>query len=132
MTKIGSAKVPVLKDLALLNQAAPVQNTWYTILDTVRKVEVSHIWFRVQTTGEDLEIRVTADGKTLEGSQTAVAGTGYWARKRGEADSLTVGTTETMANFYSRFPARSFKLEVRKTSNNGAGQLDGACHYYQW
>lgn len=125
--------VPKLASLASLSQAAPVQNTWYTVLDTVRNVEVNVVRFYVATTGEDLEVRATIDGVEYVGSQTAVAGTNYCVYVNTSSNTLIVvaSTTQQLA-VNSPCKARSFKLEIRKTSANGAGNLVGLVRYAKW
>jgi len=117
------------KPSASLDQASPVQNTWYTVLDTTTNVKIYWITMKILATNEDLEIRITIDGTTMTGSQAgAVAGTTYFVFLN-EANELAVTTTGYNAAKYAALEARSIKVEVRKTSANGSGNLQGEVVY---
>lgn len=121
------------KTTAILNQAAAVQNTWYTVLDTVSKVEVDFITIAMQTLAENLECRATVDGVVYTGVQaSAIAGQIYHvARVLENVDgiTMTVSIYTLMAKLNDSWKCRSFKFEVRKTSANGANELRGRVMY---
>ena len=126
-------KPPTLQAEATLDQAAPVQNTWYTVLDTKANCRVWHIAARVDTANETLEIRVTVDGVTLTAQEACTAGTTYaiWFKRT---------PTGNVLDFYGTFwkydtfliEGRSVKVEMRKTTATGAGNLKAALHYSLW
>lgn len=119
-----------LMPVATLQQAAAVQDTWYTVLDTTYNVEVYRCTIVMQTLAEDLQMRLTIDGTTYSGTQAAaVAGTQYYPTITGGSDAITLSTTLYLLHHYAPLKARSFKMEIRKTSNNGANRLDGYCRY---
>jgi hypothetical protein len=119
------------KDAALLDQATPVQNTWYTVLDTVHNVKVFGIAAGIADTGETIEVRVTVDGGTVTGSQAAVAGTSYRVHPYLLMTGLTLTFSSSVLINSNMCEARSFKVEARKTTANGTGNLKASVCYEQ-
>lgn len=123
---------PALQADALLNQAAPVQNTWYTVLNTTNNGFLYAIAFGVADTGEDLEYRITIDGVVKVNSQIAVAGTVYVPLLYLDYNSsyyiAAVGATISRIDIWFK----TLKVEVRKTSANGAGNLKASVLYALW
>jgi len=119
---------------ATLNQAAPVQNTWYTVLDTTKDGYIHSIGFSVATTDEDLEVKLTVDGQTYTATQTAVAGTKYNIFMICTATSIYCGalTTDSPIGLYTELSFRSVKVEIRKTTANGTGNLQCAIFYAKY
>jgi len=110
---------------AVLVQAAPVQNTWYTVLNT-QNARVLGIAYEVAATGETLEVRMTIDGRVFTPSQAAVAGTDYYIKKDHTADwgfALPPDVTQYINQLSFLFDCRSLKVEMRKTTANGVGAL---------
>lgn len=121
------------KGLATLDQANPVQNTWYTILNG-KNVQLHGLLIRVATTGETLEVKFTIDGQTATGTQVANADTNYYATLlfNHGGFAFTVGTTNyPFLMNYNSLIGKSVLLEVRKTTNTGAGNLKGWALYSQ-
>jgi len=115
---------------AQLTQTNPVQNTWYTILDTTANVRLYSLVVRVDTTNETLEVRFTIDGLTI--SQTVDATAGTWYRPRINVDAptyLEIDATYYLAHGYTFLEARSLKIEVRKTTAAGTGTMYGRASY---
>lgn len=108
---------------AQLVQAAPVLNTWYTALDTVANALIYGIYFWVATTGETLSVRVTIDGRTLLCTFAAIADTGYYITLPSSSEGLSYTTTDTGTLVAFIIQGRSVKVEIRKTTNNGSGNL---------
>jgi hypothetical protein len=116
---------------ALLSQATPVQNTWYTILDTVHYAKLFGIAIAVATTGETLEVRLTVDGNVYTGSQVAVADTAYKANPyTAPTGTYLLMTTSSIQNS-NELEGRSLKVEVRKTTAAGTGTITGCVTYAQ-
>jgi len=125
--------VPEHQADATFSQAAPVQNDWYTILDTTRNCEVHGIEIEVDVTDETLECRITIDGETLTGGLGATAGTPYFILKTAESASLIWTTTIfAVAQRYLPLKGRSIKIEVRKTTAAGAGTITARVQYARW
>ena len=59
---------PEYQTPATLNQAAPVQNTWYDILPTTTNVRVWKVAVAVEDTNETLQVQIIIDGETIEGA----------------------------------------------------------------
>ena len=114
---------------AELSQADPVQNTWYTILDTQENARIYCITVAVMTTDETLEARVTIDGQTLTGSVDATADAWYFVEKSLLDAGLSLGTAWMLAVHYAALEGRSVKVEVRKTTAAGTGTLMGRVIY---
>ena len=130
----ASKYVPEHKPGAYLNQSSPVQNTWYTVLDTTRNVRIIHIGYRVNTTGETLEMRLTLDGNVFSNTINATAGSWYYVA----LDSLSTTSlhiniaSEMMPNRTFLAEARSAKLEIRKTTASGTGSIQVYAQYAQF
>lgn len=120
---------------AVLAQATPVQNTWYTVLDTTINCRVIIISTRIVTTAETLEIRLTLDGEVYIGSIAATADQPYFPAFYGYSvtGSLLLLTTID-SSIYRSFlcEARSVKVEVRKTTATGTGTLCGKVIYAKY
>lgn len=117
---------------ATLSQAAPAQNTWYTILDTTTNVRLLGVRFAVADTNETLEVRFTADGQTLSSNAlAATAGTMYYVTRVTSTNPLylSTGDTTSMAFLYE---ARSLKVEIRKTTAAGNGTITARAAYALW
>lgn len=105
-----------------LQQAAPVQNQWYVVLED-KNVRLYHLTCQVADVGETLEAKLTVDGVEYSGSQAAVAGTGYYLTLSSTPNTLVFITTAYALDFYIFIEARSVKLEIRKTTAAGAGTI---------
>jgi len=109
---------------AALTQASPEQNKWYTVLDTTANVRLYSVNLAVEDTAETLAVRITIDGRTLTGTQAATAGTWYYAYSLvSSAEALSYTSSIVMAMYYAPLEGRSVKVEVRKTTANGTGNL---------
>lgn len=127
--------VPEYQAAATLNQAAPVQNTYYTILDTTLHCRIWSVSVLIATTGEDLNLRITIDGEIIVGTTLAAANdTNYYMRKRLNATGMayTLDSTDYGSTNAFQFEGRSVKIEVRKTTANGAGNLKGCVAYSKY
>jgi len=122
---------------AELAQAAPVINDWYDILPATTNIKLFNISFEVADTGENLECRLIIDGQTYTGTQAgAVADTDYWFFLRNAVGGITAAITTAnvmvlynSANHDSPIEGRSVQVSLRKTSANGAGNLNGSVMY---
>ena len=125
--------VPKLQPVAVLQQAAAVQNTWYTVLDTTKNCRLINVVMTMQTANEDLELRLTIDGVVWVGGQAnAVAGTDYLCFISYYGAALNITTTDYSIYRAFLIEGRSVKVEIRKTSANGANRLDGHVIYQTW
>lgn len=113
----------------------PVQNTWYTVLDTVKNVKVKSIW-STQTNDEAAakngEIRVTCDGVS---STVSAAwpnnGARHWSISPTSDAVYLVNTPFMAAGSYCRSSAKSIKIEFRTTSVVGTNPLLFASVQYE-
>jgi Ca2+-binding RTX toxin-like protein len=128
--------VPAYQAPATLSQAAPVQNTWYTALNTTLNARILAFIVQIATTGEDLQVKVTLDGQTINGQVniTAVAGTDYHINFITGAGGLYLlgSTTNSQINRAFLIEGKSVKIEVRKVTANGAGNLNACVSYQKW
>lgn len=111
-----------------LDQAAPIQNQWYPIVNVVVPCFLSSLTAYVMTVGEQLEIEVTLDGQIyLEpGGWAAIAGTVYSLNISRLGNVFFVnadagGALSIDAN--SGLFLDSLVVRLRKVSANGAGEL---------
>jgi len=111
---------------AVLDQATPVQNTWYTVLAATDDVKLIYVMDDIETTGETLECEITIDGLTLTVSHAAVAGTYYNIFKTLQAQNLSalsLGTASISSAYQIALEGQSVAIRVRKTTANGTGNL---------
>jgi hypothetical protein len=110
---------------ANLTQALAVQNTWYPVLATTVDCRIINISFWNSLAAENLEVRVTIDGKVmLAAINGAVDGTPYFLYLYGtSADSYDI--TVNLPTMYRSFmqEGQSVKVEMRKTSAIGGSTL---------
>jgi hypothetical protein len=114
---------------AILSQANPVQNQWYTVLDSKKECKVYAVTVLVWATGETLEVRVTIDGKVLTGSVNASATTYYYVHHQLYGSALIIDGNIFLIGHYSPLEGREVRVECRKTTNAGAGTLDARVVY---
>jgi hypothetical protein len=117
--------------IALLAQAAAVQNTWYTVLDTTLNCRVIGVCVAMSVAIETLQMRITIDGNILSGEQAAaVVGTIYHGilLQTNLAQNLTMTSTVPLTRSFL-LEGRSVKVEVRKTTAVGAGTLTASVVY---
>ena len=117
--------------LASLNQIAPVQNTWYTLLDTVHNVKLFGVGILIADTGETLGVKLTVDGETITGSGAATADTDYKVLINTTATGNTITLSSSALVNANQLECRSLKIEVRKTTAAGTGNLKASVAYGQ-
>lgn len=119
---------------AALDQAAPVNGTYYTILDTVLNARIYGIVIQVDTTGETLQVRITIDGRTIESTAGACTNDTCYELIRRYTGITEDWIITDVANPFSQYKSfilegRSVKIEVRKTTAAGGGNLKGRVVY---
>jgi hypothetical protein len=110
----------------LLNQAAPVQNTWYPVLVATEGVMIYYMSALVTVVNETIELRLTIDGNARVGSLAAIFGTEYWFYLHPSyagANSLKSSVGVINAGYYCTVKGQSITVEIRKTTAAGAGNL---------
>jgi len=110
-------------DSAVVNEAPPVQNQWYTVFD---EENVRLIWCVVTATdllaaGADIEVRWTCDGNVYFMAHTVASGGPEWVFRMwspSTGGTLGLSTDDSVRNaaFNVDKRAQSFKVEVRVTS----------------
>jgi hypothetical protein len=128
--KSARAYQPPRLQSAIITQALPVQNTWYTVLDTTPNLELISIQVIVYDTGETIEVEATIDGvvKTASQAEGANSPFAYYTWNVG-AVATGLNTAENgMICFggYRSVQCQSAKIRVRKTTAAGTGNL--CCH----
>jgi hypothetical protein len=115
-----------LQDDAVLAQANPVQNTWYTVMNTKANVRIYSIVPLIWTTNETLELRVTLKNRVLLGTVDATHTTYYWAflKMYGEGLDIAASPTKQLAGYQAPLEDPSAKIEIRKTTAAGTGTLE--------
>lgn len=113
-------------------QAAPVQNTYYTILDAVMNCKLISVNVSVADTGETLQLRVTVDGNAYVSAAVAVgADADFMAEHAPVITALQKFTLTAVAvtNIPFLEEGRTVKVELRKTTAAGAGTLSWRVRY---
>ena len=126
-----------LQPAAILDQAAPVQNQWYPVLNTTINADLISCKVGITVAGETLECRWTVDGTIIpSNSMACVAGTIYFVTLYpGTANQfLDIGTggggiPAGSGTAGGSAKSRSIKIELRKTTNAGAGHLQAGVWY---
>lgn len=113
---------------AVINQAAPVQNTWYTLLEATDYVRVYQVAANIEDTNETLEVEVVIDGETLPGVPFAAThSTVYYAYVDPDAINRVdgVGLNTPHTGIYRAFmiEGHNVRIRVRKTTAAGVGNL---------
>jgi len=129
-----------LHDIAALNQDPPVQDTWYTVLDTtedVMLIEIAGRQINDETDPKDLEWRLTIDGVTLTivlaGDKTHANNTWLRVYRDLTLEGLTATGAVVLADHPGSVYGQSVKVELRMISAPGTNQkLDGRVKYYTW
>ena len=108
-----------------LVQAAPVNGTWYEVLDTAGQTDIHGIWFEVATAGETLEVRVTLNGVPHVVSRAAGIGTDYFVIYNNmlTAAEMLTSTTPYTTNYKLGISGRTATIEIRKVTAAGAGTI---------
>ncbi len=126
-----------LHDLAVLNQAAPVQNDYYSIneitgaaknLDELEYIRVMGISVGVEDTNESLQCRITADGVvSIPDTFAATHSTQYQVHRYTDGISRTYRTViNATLDFAHMLDAKLVTVDVRKTTATGTGNLVGS------
>ena len=113
--------------IATIDQAPPVQNTWYTVLDTViagRLIYLSMKHDNTDSSALTINMRVTIDGVTLTAAADAagVDNTTYYFYVDPTSDALLSTTTVFNAGYYEDVRGNSIKVEVRMTGVPGTAE----------
>ena len=115
------------KPLATVD-AAGVQNTWYTVLDTVAKARLYSIYtmqVNDEAAAKAIETKLTIDGISLaSGGFSHVNNTAKAWRLLNTSDvfaNVSAGTV-ALAGYYTAIHAKSLKVEVRNTDAAGTNQ----------
>ena len=79
----------------------------------------------VWNTNETLEVRITTKKRTITGNLIATHTTYYWAHVKIYGDGLDFVTGDKrLVGYNSPLDDPSVKVEIRKTTANGAGNLE--------
>jgi hypothetical protein len=118
-----------------LNQAAPVQNTYYAILDTTTDCRVYTIGVNIEDANESLSLQLTVDGETIAPDNFAATHSTDYRGSLVFSAITRVDQMEldAMTNVQLRpsfvVEGKSVKVELRKTTAAGAGNLTGVVLY---
>lgn len=114
--------------LATLDQDPPVQNTWYTCLDTTEDVRLIQVQTR-QTNDEavakTIQIRITIDGNTItSNAESQNNNTIYWwILDSYDTFRITdITSARSIATNYTTMRGQSVKVECRTTAAPGTNQ----------
>ena len=115
---------------AVLNQAAPTQNTYYTLLEETNCL-IYAATFNIEDTNETLGLRITRDGVvSTVFPKAATHSTRYEAFPFLDPITRTEGygldNTKNIAEYKAfMVMGRSIKIEINKTTAAGTGNLTG-------
>jgi hypothetical protein len=121
---------------ATLNQVSPATATYYTVLDTTTApTRAKMIAFCSEDNNEDLTCRITIDGEAYTDTWTATADSVYYvyAAPAVYATSTqlipSTSVTVTSYNGFTCFEGKSMKVEIRKDTKTGDGDVNGVVWY---
>lgn len=108
---VASGGAAYVEDIVAWTQAAMVQNTWYTVMDTKTNIRWCGCLFYIDTTNETIEMKTTINGTSVTASRALTKDSNqYWLL-------YSVGTGVYWALPNSDYA--SLKLEIRKTTAAG-------------
>lgn len=119
----------IWENSAYIDQANPVQNTWYEVLNTVYYGHIKQINFQVTPVAEDLECRITIGTKTetiTVGSTSSVVR--IFISQSTVNDYWFVSATTSLTQVYM-IEGQGLTVEIRKTSANGNSNITAAVKY---
>jgi hypothetical protein len=122
--------VPVHRAPGILNQAAPVVNTWYDVLATRANCRLIALVLYM-TTGEDIELEVIIDGRTLALARSINDSTYYYVFYTGIGDNLTADVTLISTRPFI-VEGQSVRVRMRKTSTNGVVNMQAWAANASW
>lgn len=139
MRKYGGKKVSPNHYDDTVDQAAPVQNTYYELFH-LYNFNPKAIALKVADTGESVQVRVTVDGTVYTGVATAVNANEWvqisYLRIQSQVPILTAssGNIDMSVQFANTQPfwGHEITIEWRKTTANGAGTITGQVVGDQW
>jgi len=108
-----------------------VQDTWYPVLDTQRNARIVGMGLSIDTADETLEVRFTVDGQVFTGTIVATYGDLYYVHVRTTDTTTQIYIDGTEDDKAFLMEGRTIKVEVRKTTANGAGTLTAAVGWDQ-
>ena len=111
----------------------PVQNTWYTVLDTTYNVRIKSIQLKHsndESAAKALEIRGTIDGVSMSATGSSPA-SGSWLNRGMSAVADSFPASIGNAAYYVDLTCKSAKIEVRTTSVVGTNPLLFATVQYE-
>ena len=132
MSLYYSSQVPKL-GFVTATKAPPVQNTWYTILDTTYNVELISL-STLQTNDESAAKNIDTEF-TLEGTDYGTTAQShnhnatYYHYLDTNTDAVVIGTGGENFGLHASFTAETAKLRVKMTSAAGTNQT---LKYYLW
>ena len=118
---------------AAFTKSPPVQNDWYTLLDTTEDVWIIQISARQtndETDAKAIETEWTLDETDYGRSQNLNNNTTYYFHISGYSEQLIAGTSQYLAGRYTFLPAQSGKLRLRLTDAAGTNQTFRAYLWY--
>ena len=132
-----SSKPPTFMGPLSLDQAAPIQNQWYPVMPETPNVRLIDMFTRVMAVGESIEGRIIADGRTYGIFTIAgVAGTVYEVTRATSPTPLlnifTQAAINVGRNVAFLLEAKLMQIDVRKTTANGAGNLQAGLTWSQY
>jgi hypothetical protein len=111
---------------AVLDQANPVQNTWYTVLAATEDIRIISFGAYVEDTGETIEGRIVIDGVTIMVDPLAFAAATVLETVNNNpalpSFQWMAGATAYRAFFIE---GQNIAISIRKITANGVGILHG-------
>jgi len=117
-------------DTDVVNEAPPVQNTWYEAFDAE---DVRLLWCLIfqsndETAAKDVEVRWIIDGTTYFVSTSLINNSNhhifrYYLPSAAGTDGLLVSAAPRSAVHYMDKRGLDFKVEIRMTSVPGTNQI---------
>jgi len=116
-------------DTDLVNEAPPVQNTWYEVFHAY---DVRHLYCVIRQVNDEaaaktVEVRWTIDGNVYLANPALASNQINWVFRNylpssGGTGGLANSTAERMAAFYQSKRGKDYKVEIRITAALGTNQ----------
>ena len=127
--KYGNHKWPQKMPIATLDQAPPVQNTWYTLISGIKNVEIGSLQLyqsNDEAAAKDVEMSAEIGGVAVSYVANSCNNASWGASYLNAAQdkiSKAFGTTWLASAYYNIVKAKTASIRIRLTSAAGTNQV---------
>lgn len=123
----GKIGIGEFQEFIQFEQDPPVEDVWYTALDTTANVRLIAIAIMQSNTGltaETLQLRITIDGVTISGwFNPCNSDTWYFCYLDNTNQDMLHTTDNINVGIYTYIEGKSVKVEIEQSSDVGGGSI---------